>query len=142
MLLQPGICHDILDEQETKVSSPDTTEDGYIAASMVSCEILWLWKLFGALFEHVLDKTEIYYDNTSGIRLAENPMFHDKSKHIEIKYHYIRDMVQRGAVGLHHIVIDYQITNILTKPLLKGKFLVSIEQLGLMDMTLPRGASH
>lgn len=44
---------------------------------------------FEELFEQVLDTTVIYCDNKSGIRLAENPMFHDKSKHIEIKYPYI-----------------------------------------------------
>eukprot|EP00253_Pinus_taeda_P021941 PITA_21941 len=73
--------------------------------------------------------------------VQENPMFHDKSKHIEIKYHYIRDMVQRGVVRLHHISIDDQIVYILTKPLPKGKFLVFREQLGLMDMTL-LGSGH
>lgn len=68
--------------------------------------------------------------------MAENPMFHDKSKHTEIRYHYIRDMVQRGVVRLHHISIDEQITNIPTKALPKGKFLVFRERLGLMDVTL------
>lgn len=52
-------------------------------------------------------------------------MFHDKSKHIEIKYHYKWDMVQREAVRLQHIVNDDQIDDIHTKPLLKGKFFVS-----------------
>ena len=44
-------------------------------------------------------------------------MFHDKSKHIEIKYHYIRDMVQRGAVKLQHVVMEEYIADFLTKPL-------------------------
>lgn len=63
-------------------------------------------------------------------------MFHDKSKHIEIKYHYIQDMVQRAAVRLHHISTDEQIVDMCTKALSKGKFLVFREQLGLMDVTL------
>ena len=69
-------------------------------------------------------------------------MFHDKSKHIEIMYHYIWDMVQRGAVRLHHISTDDQKYDILTKPLPKGKFLVFREQLGLMDVTLPGGGHN
>lgn len=61
-----------------------TAKVEYIVASMVSCEAVWLRKLFGELFEQVLDATMIYCDNKSGICLAENPMFHDKSKHIKI----------------------------------------------------------
>lgn len=61
-------------------------------------------------------------------------MFHDKSKHIEIIYHYIHDMV--GVVRRCHIFTDEQIANIFNKALSKGKFLVFREQLGLMDVTL------
>ena len=48
----------------------------------------------------------IYCDNQSCVKLSENPMFHDKSKHIDIKYHYIRDMVQRGAVKLQYVATE------------------------------------
>jgi len=57
-------------------------------------------------------------------------VFHDKSKHIEIRYHYICDMMHRGALRLHHIA------DILTQASPKGKFLVFREQVGLMDVTL------
>ena len=49
-------------------------------------------------------------------------MFHDKSKHIEIKYHYIRDMVQRGVVKLQYVATDEQIADVLMKPLARVKF--------------------
>lgn len=78
----------------------------------------------------------IYCNNKSGIQLVENLMFHDKSKHYEIRYPYIQDMVQRGAIIPHHILTDEQITNILTKALPKWKFLVFRGNLGLMDVTL------
>lgn len=63
---------------------------------MANCEIVWLRNFFAELFEQVLDTTMIYYDNQSRIKLLENPVFHDRSKRIEIKYHFIRDMVLRG----------------------------------------------
>eukprot|EP00253_Pinus_taeda_P030695 PITA_30695 len=69
----------------------------------------------------------------SGIRLSENPVFRDRSKHIDIKYHFIRDMVQRGAIRLHHIGTDEQAADILTKPLGKVKFLDFREQLGVVE---------
>ena len=105
----------------------------YIAASMACCEVVWLRKIFSEMFEHVLDTTVIYCDNQSGIRLLENHVFHDRSKHIDIKYHFIRDMVQRGVIRLHHIGIDEQVTDIHTKPLRKVKFLTFCERLGVMD---------
>ena len=55
-------------------------------------------KLFGDLFEHVLDTTMIYCGNWSGIQLLDNPIL----KHIEIRYHYIWDMVHKGALRLQH----------------------------------------
>jgi len=75
----------------------------------------------------------IFYDNQSGIRLFENPMFHNCSKHIDIRYHFIQDMVQRGAIRLHHAGIDDHVANILTKPLGKVKFLTFRERLGVVE---------
>ena len=49
-------------------------------------------------------------------------MFHDKSKHIKIKYHYIRDMVQRGEVMLQYVAINKKKADVLTKPLARVKF--------------------
>ena len=54
--------------------------------------------------------------------MSKNPVFHDKSKHIEIKYHYIMDMVERGVVKLHYVVTNEQIVDLLTKPLAILKF--------------------
>ena len=58
------------------------------------------------LFDLKLDETRILCDNQSCIKLSENPVFHDKSKHIEIKYHFIRDMVMKRAVKLEYISTD------------------------------------
>lgn len=115
-----------------KFVSLNTVQAEYITASMTSSEEMWMRKLFGELFEHVLGTIMIYYDIKSGIQISKNYVFHDRSKLIEIRYHYIRDMVQRGYVGFHHISTNEKIVDILTKPFLKGKFLVFREQLGLM----------
>jgi hypothetical protein len=49
--------------------------------------------------------------------MIENPMFHDKMKNIEIRYHYIHDLVQKGVVKLQYVGIDYKVADVLTKPL-------------------------
>ena len=69
--------------------------------------------------------------------MFENPVFHDKSKHIEIKYHYIRDMVQRGAVKLLYVVTEEQIADVLTKPLARMKFEYFRERLGVLQIEVP-----
>ena len=61
-------------------------------------------------------------------------MFHDKSKHIEIKYHYIKDMVQRGAMKLQYIAMDEQIADVRTKPLTRVKFEYFRENLGVLQI--------
>ena len=74
--------------------APSTTEADYVTTCLTSCEAIWLRKLLSNLFDLQLDATCIHCDNQSCVKLSENSVFHDKSKHIEIKYHYIRDMVQ------------------------------------------------
>ena len=66
--------------------------------------------------------------------MLENSVFHDKSKHIEIKYHYVRDMVQRGAVKLQYVAMEEQITDVLMKPLARVKFEYFKEKLGVLQI--------
>ena len=61
-------------------------------------------------------------------------MFHDKSKHIEIKYHYIRDMVQRRAVKLQYVATKEHIADVLKKPLDRVKFEYFREKLGVLQI--------
>jgi hypothetical protein len=83
-----------------------TTKAEYIAASVASCEAVWLQKLLVGLFDLELEPTLIYCDNQNCVKLSENPVFHEKSKHIEIKYHFIRDMMQKGGMKLQYISTD------------------------------------
>jgi hypothetical protein len=90
-------------------------------------------KLLTDLFDHEMDPTTIHCDNQSCVKLSENPVFHDRSKHIEIKYHYIRDMVQRKTIHVQYLPTHEQITDIFTKPLAKTKFEYFRERLGLVE---------
>ena len=64
-------------------------------------------------------------------------MFHDKSKHIEIRYHYIRDMVQRGAVKLQYVATEEHIADVLMKLLARMKFEYVKEKLGVLQIKVP-----
>jgi hypothetical protein len=70
-----------------------TIEAEYIAACSASCEAIWIQKLLTSLFNLEMEATVILCDNQSCMKIIENPVLHGKSKHIEIQYHYIPDMV-------------------------------------------------
>ena len=63
-------------------------------------------------------------------------MFHHKLKHIEIKYHYINDMVQRGVVKFQYVAMEEQIADVLTKPLARVKFEYFREKLGVLQIKI------
>jgi hypothetical protein len=116
-----------------------TAEAEYIAACSASKEAVWLRKFLPGLFDLELEATCILCDNQNCMKLSENPVFHDKSKHIEIKYHYVRDMVQKGVVRLQYIATDEQVANVLTKPLSRVKFEYFRDNLGVIQKDFSSG---
>jgi transposase InsO family protein len=114
-----------------------TAEAEYIAACSASCKAIWLRKLLTGLFDLEMRATAILCDNQSCIKMTENPVFHNKSKHIEIRYHFIRDMVQRGALKLQYISTDEQVVDVLTKPLSRVKFEHFQDKLGIVRKDPP-----
>jgi hypothetical protein len=109
-----------------------TTAEEYMATCLACTEAVWLQKLLSGLFDIELDATSICCDNQSFINLLVNLVFHDKSKHIGIKYHFIRDVVEKGAVKLHYVASNEQVADVLTKPLSKVKFEYFRDKLGLV----------
>eukprot|EP00253_Pinus_taeda_P024424 PITA_24424 len=80
--------------RKQKSMALSSVEAEYMAVSTSSCEAIWLRKLLVNLFRSRMDATRILCDNQSCIKLSENPIFHDRSKHIDIRCHFIRDYVQ------------------------------------------------
>jgi len=115
-----------------------TAEAEYIATCSTSCEAVWIRKLLSGLFDVELKVANIFCDNQRCIKLSENPVHHDKTKHIENRFHYIRDIVQKGAVKLEYIATEDQVADVFTKPLSKTKFEYFRDKLGLVRKDLPR----
>jgi hypothetical protein len=110
-----------------------TTEAEYIAASVASREAVWLRKLLSDLFSAELEPTVIHYDNQSCIKLSENLVFHHRSKHIEMRYHYVRNMVQKNILSIQYVPMVEQTADILTKPLSLTKFVYFRDKLGVAE---------
>ena len=114
-----------------------TAEAEYVVACSTSCEVVWLWKLLSDLFDLQMDATCIHCDIHSCVKLLENPMFHEKSNHIEIKYHYIRYMVQRGVVKLQYVAMEEHIADVLIKPLARVKIEYFRDKLSVLRWRFP-----
>ncbi|XP_065622730.1 secreted RxLR effector protein 161-like [Quercus suber] len=96
-------------------------EAEYIAVASCCAQLLWMKKLLHD-YGITQDTMCVFCDNTSAINLSKNPVQHSKSKHIEIRYHFIRDLVEEKTVYLDFITTDNQKANIFTKPLDGPKF--------------------
>lgn len=107
-----------------------STEAEYVAASEASNELVWLKLLFNELIEYDGIPT-LFVDNQSAIKLAQNPQHHRRSKHIDVRFHSIREKVERGTLKLEYVQSSDQIADIFTKPLSKVPFTNLCEGLGL-----------
>jgi hypothetical protein len=99
-----------------------STKVEYIVVFTQRCEVICLKKLLLEL--GVMEKihTLIYCDNQSCVKLENNPMFHDRSKHNEFGYHYIRDLRNKKEIYMEYCSIEYNVADILMKALPKPKF--------------------
>lgn len=99
-----------------------TTESEYVAGAEAVKELIWLQQLFMDLVPSCSSKPVLYMDNQSAIRLVKNPEFHKRTKHIDVKFHFIREKFQNGSFELEYASSDEQVADIFTKALSKEKF--------------------
>jgi hypothetical protein len=107
-----------------------TTEAEYVAASHACKEAVWLKGLFGE-FGRIQDKVKLLCDSQSAIHLAKNPAYHSKTKHIPIKYHFVRQVIDEGGVSLEKVHTKENCADMFTKPVLLEKLQWCLASLGL-----------
>nr|GEZ13157.1 hypothetical protein [Tanacetum cinerariifolium] len=81
------------------------------------------------------NKIPLYYDNKSTIDLCYNNVQHSRAKHIDVRYHFIKEQVENGIVELYFVWMEYQLADIFTKPLPRERFNFLIEKLGMRSMS-------
>jgi len=113
-----------------------STEAEYRGAAVAACEVAWLRKLLADLGLDVDRKIVIYCDNLSSIQLARNPVFHARTKHIEVHYHFIRERVLAGDIDLVYVSTHEQVADIFTKALGAEKLRGFRTMLGVQEMEL------
>ena len=125
-----------MEQQEAAHNCLVGTEVEYRGAAVATCEVAWLYKLLDDLGLHVTHKVVIYCDNLSSIQLARNPVFHARTKHIEVHYHFIRERVIAGDIDLVYVSTEDQVADIFTKALGAEKLRRFRTMLGVYDMEL------
>nr|GEW88729.1 linoleate 13S-lipoxygenase 3-1, chloroplastic [Tanacetum cinerariifolium] len=109
-------------------------ESEFIAATTAATQALWLKRLLSKLTNTEEDKVAIKVDNKSTIALMKSPVFHGRSKHIDTKYHFIRECVEREDIQVEFVSGEYQKADILTKALPKIRFLTMRQLIGLKNL--------
>ncbi|XP_019054137.1 PREDICTED: uncharacterized protein LOC109115027 [Nelumbo nucifera] len=117
------------------IVSLSTTEEEYRAIAMADQESTWLIQLLKDLRQPTDYAVPLYCDNQSAIRLAKNPIFHARTKHVEVHYHFIREKVLQEEIVIEHIKIENQVADLFTKGLGGNKFESFCKQLGMVERT-------
>ena len=99
-----------------------TCEVVYVAATSCVCHAIWLQNLLKEIGLPQKELTKFFVDNKSAIDLAKNPVFHDRSKHIDTRYHYIKECITRKDMQLEYVKSYDQVVDIFTKPLKQEDF--------------------
>ncbi|XP_050211318.1 uncharacterized mitochondrial protein AtMg00810-like [Mercurialis annua] len=123
-------------KKQTTVSR-SSSEAEYRALAALTCELQWMQYLLTDLRHKTSMPSTIYCDNLSAISLAHNPVLHERSKHIAIDCHLIREKIAAGVIKLLPVTTDNQLADCLTKALPPSCFNHSISKLGLIDLYDP-----
>ena len=110
-----------------------TAEAEYIAATHAAKETIWLRRLLGELFPHLITITPLYCDNQAALKLATVDNYHARTKHIDTRFHFIRQTVADGIINLLYCPTEDMLADMLTKALPKWKVAMHANALGLRN---------
>ncbi|KAL8145519.1 hypothetical protein AgCh_003617 [Apium graveolens] len=127
--------------QKQKSVALSSCEAEFMAATAASCQAIWLRRLVSHVTGAYIEPVLLYIDNKSAIDLAKNPVFHGRSKHIDIRYHFIRECVENGEIVIKHISTDLQCADVLTKALHTARFEKMRMLLGVRNLLATQFAS-
>lgn len=117
--------------------SRSSTEAEYRSVALATCELIWINQLLRDLLVTITGPAKLYCDNKSAIHIATNPVFHERTKHIEIDCHTVRDQIKAGRLKTFHVSTGNQLADILTKPLHPGPFHSLLQRMSVSSLYLP-----
>lgn len=105
----------------------------YVATTGCCAQVLWL-KSHLADYEIHYEQVPIFCDNTSAIAISNNPVLHSRIKHIDIRYHFIKDYILKGDIELPFVPTEYQLVDIFIKPLPEPSFTRLVGEIGMLNI--------
>ena len=120
-------------KKQTSISL-STAEAEYITAAACCTQVMWMKKTLQDMKVNINEPISIKCDNTSAISISKNHVLHSKTKHIPIKYHFLREQVAQKIVKLDYVSMKEQIADIFTKPLAREPFEYLRDKLGVVSV--------
>lgn len=117
--------------------SRSSSEAEYRAMADATCELIWLTTLFTELHCSPSSPATLFCDNQSALYIASNPVYHERTKHVEIDCHVVRENLQSGFLKTLHVKSELQLADILTKAVQPGLFKSLLVKIGIHSLCLP-----
>ena len=128
LLSKAAVCWS---SQKQAIVTLSSTEAEYVAATSCACHCVWVKGILQQFSTKPCQCFEILCDNSSSIKLSKNPVMHKRKKHIDVRYHYLRDLTSQEVVKLVFCGTEEQVANIMTKPVKLETFVKLRSWLGI-----------
>ncbi|CAL9017436.1 unnamed protein product [Prunus brigantina] len=123
--------------KKQKVVSRSSAEAEYRGMAQGVCDLLWLRRLLRDLGFGPQKPMDLYCDNKAAIAIAHNPVQHDRTKHVEVDRHFVKEKLDAEIISFPFISSEYQLADVLTKAVSTTVFLNSLDKLGMCDIFAP-----
>lgn len=122
--------------KKQQTMSRSSSEAEYRAMADATCELIWLTTVLGEMHCSPLSPATLFCDNQSALYIASNPVYHERTKHVEIDCHVVRERLKSGFLKTLHVRSDLQLAHVLTKAVQPGLFRSSIAKIRIHSLCL------
>lgn len=123
--------------KKQQVVSRSSAEAEYRSMALTLCEVKWIMELMRSLGIRQQAPTSLYCDNQAAVHIAANHVFHERTKHIEVDCHFIRDAILAGLIVTRYVKTTEQLADILTKPLGRTQYHYLLGKMGVRNLYAP-----